>query len=154
LSSLSAVSWTSGGVAHQAVSTIGADAAVYLTVDATGNERLGGDAKQISAGLDTSGRPEVFAVGANNSIRVDRGSGWVNLGGYVRQISGTRDNTVSAIGMDDAVYAHTGTPGGLSPMGGIVKQIGAALDASGRPEVISGPLAAGSAFLLQHPVRC
>jgi hypothetical protein len=148
------VSWTSGGVAHQAVSTIGADAAVYVTVDATGNERSGGDAKRIGAGLDASGRPEVFAIGAHNSIRVDRGSGWVNLGGYVRQISATRDNTVPAIGMDDAVYAHTGTPGVLTPMRGIVKRIGAGLDASGRPEVFSGPLAAGSAFLLQYPVRC
>jgi hypothetical protein len=153
LSSLRAVSGTSGGVAHQAVSTIGADA-VYVTVDATGNERLGGDAKRIGAGLDASGRPEVFAIGANNSIRVDRGSGWVNLGGYVRQISATRDNTVYAIGMDDAAYANTGTLGVLTPMRGIVKQIGAGLDASRRLEVFSGPLAAGSAFLLQHPLRC
>src|SRR3954470_12395848 len=82
LSTISAISWSSGGLRHHAVYSIGADAAVYVNVDATGNTRLGGYAKQISAGLDAAGRPEVYAIGTDDGVWVNRGSGWVGLGGY------------------------------------------------------------------------
>src|SRR5262249_50783072 len=88
LSTLSAISWSSGGLQHRAVFGIGGDDGVYINRDDTGWVALGGYAKQISAGLDAAGRPEVFAIGADNALYVNHlsESGWASLGGYVKQI--------------------------------------------------------------------
>src|SRR5262249_4955971 len=61
LSTLSAISWTSGGVQHSAVFGIGADDSVIMNKDATGWASLGSYARQVSAGLDALGRPEVYS---------------------------------------------------------------------------------------------
>jgi len=60
---------------------------------------------------------------------------WVGLGGYAKQISATMDNTVYAIGGDNAVYENSG--GVCVSRGGYVKQISASLDGFGKPEVFA-----------------
>ena len=60
---------------------------------------------------------------------------WVGLGGYAKQISATMDNTVYAIGGDNAVYENSG--GVWVSLGGYVKQISASLDGFGNPEVFA-----------------
>ena len=98
---------------------------------------LGGYAKQISAGLDAAGNPEVFAIGSDNALYVNHanGAGWASLGGYVKEISATTHNTVFAIGSNDSVYVNSGA--GNVALGGYAKQISAGLDAAGNPEVFA-----------------
>ena len=62
-STISAVSWQSSGVTHHALYAIGGDDAVYVNVDGGGYTSLGGYAKQLSAGLDANGNPEVYVIG-------------------------------------------------------------------------------------------
>src|SRR5271166_5872577 len=95
MSTLSAISWTSGGLLHTEVFGIGFSNTVYMNKDSSGWVSLGGYAKQISAGLDAAGNPEVFAIGGDNAVYVnDNGKGWVDLGSYAKAISATADNTV------------------------------------------------------------
>ena len=110
LSTLSAISWSSGGLQHSAVFAIGSNDSVYMNTDATGKVALGGYAKQISAGLDAAGNPEVFAIGSDNALYVNHanGAGWASLGGYVKEIGATTHNTVFAIGSNDSVYVNSG----------------------------------------------
>ena len=55
----------------------------------------------------------VYAIGVNNAAYVnDDGKGWVNLGGYVTEISATTDSTLFARGEDlNSVYADLGQAG-------------------------------------------
>src|SRR5262249_38688642 len=64
------------------------------------------------------------------------GSGpWVRLGGYVKQISATVENTIYAIGTDDNIYLSHGLPGlGWFNTGLKARQISAGVD-GGNPEV-------------------
>ena len=79
---------------------------VYVN-SGSGYVDLGGYAKQISAGLDAAGNPEVFAIGGDNAVYInDNGTGWVDLGGYGKAISASVDNTVFAISGDNAVYVN------------------------------------------------
>jgi hypothetical protein len=133
LSTVSAISWQSGGQNHSAVYVIGSNDSVFVNVDATGYRGLGGYVKEISAGLDASGNPEVFGIGTDNAAWVNRGAGWTSLGGYVTEISATRNNTVYGIGTDNAAWVNRGA--GWTSLGGYVKEISAGLDASGNPEV-------------------
>ena len=95
---------------------------------------LGGDAKEISAGLDAAGKPEVYAIGRDNAVYVnDDGKGWVDLGGYATAISATADGTVFTIGRSNVVYVNRGS--GFVSLGGDAKEISAGLDAAGNPEV-------------------
>jgi hypothetical protein len=99
--------------------------------------------RQISAGADAVGNPEVHAIGFNNQVYDRSGSGgpagFADWGGYATQISATVDATVYAIGPDDAVYEDHGSGGGTGwvSLGGYAKQINAGIDASGRPEVFA-----------------
>ena len=108
LSTMSAINCNSGGVEHQVVYTIGKNNDVLLSVDGRSPVSLGGYAKQISAGLDATGHPEVFAIGSDNAVYENRGHGWVDLGGNVKQISAGLGNTVYAIGSGNAVYEKPG----------------------------------------------
>ncbi len=129
---LSAPGWFDlGGYAKQisasadnTVYYIGGDDSVYSCVltkitPTTYAERgadLGGYALQVSAGLDASGHPEVWAIGTDYNLCLNDGGGWVQLGGWVKQISATAHNTVYAIGIDDSVFKNSG--GGYVGMGG------------------------------------
>ena len=135
-STISAVSWQSGGVIHHALYAIGSDDAVYVNVDATGYTNLGGYALAISAGLDAVGNPEVYAIGTDHAVYVNRGSGYTNLGGYALQISATVQDTVYAIGTDHAVYENAGG-GGYTNLGGYALAISASLDVAGNLQVFA-----------------
>jgi hypothetical protein len=117
---------------------IGTDDAVYLGHGVAGTSfvRLAGQVKQISAGADLAGKPEVFVIGINDLVYVNDGSGYVFLGGYVKQISATLHNTVYAIGSDNAAYENTGQ-GWVNLGRGYVKQISAALNGTGGQEVFA-----------------
>jgi Tectonin domain len=148
MSTLSAISWTSGGLQHSATFGIGSNDSVYINEDATGWVSLGGYAQQISAGLNAAGSPEVFAIGSNDALYVNHldGKGWVGLGGYVKAISATTDNTVFAIGSNDSVYVNSGS--GFVSLGGYALQISAGLNAAGSPEVFA--IGSNNALYLNH----
>jgi hypothetical protein len=132
----SAVAWKTGGVTHSALYAIGPNDNVEVSVDGGSFTNLGGYAKQVSAGLDTTGNPEVYAIGADNAVWLNKGSGWIRLGGYAKEISATVDNTFYHIGTDDAVYLGHGVAGtGFVRLGGQVKQISAGATLAGTPEV-------------------
>src|SRR5215510_5250715 len=80
LSATSAVSWASNGVAHNALYAIDKYDSVEVSTDGGSFTSLGFYAKQISAGLDAAGKPEVYAIASDNSVAVNRGGGaWVGL---------------------------------------------------------------------------
>jgi hypothetical protein len=133
MSTLSAISWTSGGVQHTEVYAKGFSDIPYVNKDSTGFVSLGGQVKQLSAGFDAKGNPEVFGIGTDDAVYVNDGNGWISLGGGAKQISATAGNTVYAIGTNNAVYVNRGT--NWVSLGGAVKQISAGLDAKGNPEV-------------------
>jgi hypothetical protein len=136
LSATSAVAWTSGGVTHSALYAIGENDAVEVSVDGGRFTNLGGYAKQVSAGLDATNRPEVYAIGADNAVWLSKGSSWVSLGGYFKSISATVENTIYAIGTNDDIFVGHGTPGtGWFDSGLKVRQISAGADVLGNPEV-------------------
>jgi Tectonin domain len=136
LSATSAVAWTAGGVTHSALYAIDQNDAVEVSIDGGSFTNLGGYAKQVSAGLDAFNKPEVYAIGADDAVYVNKGSGWVSLGGYLKAISATVENTIYAIGTDDDIYLSHGTPGlGWFNTGLKARQISAGTDAIGNPEV-------------------
>jgi hypothetical protein len=95
---------------------------------------LGSYAKKVSAGLDASNKPEVYVIGADNAVWVNHGSGWVSLGGCVKEISATINNALYVIGTDAAVYLTEGTAGfGFVRLGGggSFKEISAGADEFG-----------------------
>ena len=119
--------------ADNTVYAIGGGNAVYVN-RGSGFLSLGGDAKEISAGLDAAGKPEVYAIGRNHAVYVnDDGKGWVDLGGYATAISATADGTVFTIGGSNVVYVNRGS--GFFSLGVDAKEISAGLDAAGKPEV-------------------
>ena len=97
---------------------------------------LGGDATQISAGLDAYGRAEVFGIGGDGSVYVDDNrQGWVDLDLSASAISAAATgNTVYAIGSQNAVYVDHGTAG-FSSLGGAALAISAGTDWNGNPDV-------------------
>jgi hypothetical protein len=136
LSATSAVAWTAAGVTHSALYAIDNNDAVEVSIDGGSFTSLGGYARQVSAGLDALNKPEVYAIGADNAVWVNKGSGWVSLGGYVKALGATVENTVYAIGADDDVLVGHGTPGlGWTDSGLKARQISAGTDAIGNPEV-------------------
>jgi hypothetical protein len=132
---ISAISFVTNGVAHHALYAIAANDTVEVSTDGGPFVNLGGYAKQISAGLDNAGRPEVYSIDAHNAVEVNHGpgTGWTNLGGYAKQISATVANTVYVIGTNDAVFLNRGA--GYVPLGSYAKQISAGVGVSGSPEV-------------------
>jgi hypothetical protein len=129
LSTVSAISWQSGSVAHHALYAIGQGDDVYVSVDGGGYTALGGYAKQISAGLDALGNPVVYAIGQNDGLYVNTTGtpGFTALGGYVKQISGSTNGRVYAIGAGNDVYLYNGS---FIALGGYAQQISAGLDGS------------------------
>src|SRR5262249_13857345 len=104
LSTTSAVAWQSGrGVTHTALYAIDKSDQVEESVDGGSFTNLGGYSKQISAGLDVSNNSEVYAIGGDHAVWVNKGSGRVRLGLYAKEISATIGNTVYAIGTNDDV---------------------------------------------------
>ena len=112
LSATSAVAWTTGGVTHSALYAIDQNDNVEVSVDGGSFTNLGGPlagpAKQVSAGLDVFNKPEVYAIGPDNAVWLNKGSGWVSLGGYAKAISATIENAIYAIGTDDQLYLSYG----------------------------------------------
>jgi len=115
LTATSAVAWTTGPVTHHALYAIAQNDSVEVSVDGGSFTNLGGYAKEISAGLDGSGNPEVFAIGLNDGLWVNHGLGWVSLGGYVTEVSapavdvGFSGNLAYAVGNGHGGFLHTGT---------------------------------------------
>ena len=135
MSTLSAISWSSGGLGHSEVFGIGFNNTVSVSKDDGSFVSEGGYLKAISAGLDAAGNPEVYGIGGDNAVWAnDNGSGWVSRGGYVKAISASVNNTVFAIGGDNAAYVNRGGTAWAN-LGGNVKAISAGLDAAGNPEV-------------------
>src|SRR5204863_4823441 len=64
------------------------------------------------------------------------GSGFVNLGGYAKQISASVQATVYAIGRNDDAYVSVNR-GSFVGLGGYVKEISAGLNANGRAELFA-----------------
>ena len=149
---ISATSWVdASGTIHNALYAIGKDDAVCVStgtvqglaaqidpaaptsVDDGTFTDLGGYAKQISAGLDANGQPEVYAIGKDDAVYVNDGNGWVDLGGYAKQISATSNGTVYAIGKDNGVYVNHGS--GWVDLGSYALQISASVDGASNPKV-------------------
>jgi hypothetical protein len=135
--------WVSrgGGVTAIAATTnstvfaIGTDNAVYKNYGWAGSWAwLGNNVTAIGAGTDTSGAPEVYAIGAGNNVlwTNDNGAGWVNCGGGAKAIAGATNSTFFIIGGDNALWMNRG--GTWSDLGGIVKSISAGSDSLGNPE--------------------
>ena len=100
-------------------------------------------ARQISAGTDAIGNPEVYAIGFDNQVYAGNGSGgpggFANWGGYAKQISATTNATVYAIGGDNAVYNDHGSGSGTGwvSLGGYAKQISTGIDGTFGPFVFA-----------------
>ena len=78
---------------------------------------LNGYAKQIIAGLDASGKPEVYAIASDNAVGVNNGppgSAWADTSSRSARQSTT---PLYAIGTDDAVYINYGVRHRLRPLG-------------------------------------
>jgi hypothetical protein len=137
MTSITAVSWNSGGVEHAEVFTLGVDNTVWADKDSAGLVPLGGYLESISAGLDAAGNPEVYGIGGNNAVWVNHvdGRGWSSLGGNVTAISASSDNTVYAIAPNNLVYVDFGL--GWYSQGGYSTQISASTTGSGLPEVFA-----------------
>jgi hypothetical protein len=124
---------------------IGSDDNIYLGHGTAGLGwfNTGLKARQISAGADAIGNPEVYAIGFNNAVYAGNGSGgpggFANWGGYVKQISAGVDSTVYAIGGDNAVYKDSGTGSGSGwvSLGGYAKQISTGIDRTFGPFVFA-----------------
>src|SRR5260370_35111560 len=71
LSTLSAVSWQSGGVSHHSVYAIASDNSVIASTDGGSFTGLGGYVLSISAGPHASGNPAVYAIGRCHSLHVN-----------------------------------------------------------------------------------
>ena len=86
---------------NNTVFAIGGDNAVYMNQGGTVWFDLGGYARQISAGSDVFGNPEVYWIGGDAATYVsDNGSAFGRIGGYVTDISGAGMGTVYARGGD------------------------------------------------------
>jgi hypothetical protein len=129
----SAISWASGDVTQTALYVIGPYNNVEVSVDGGSYANLGFYAKQVSAGFDNAtNKPEVYAIGADDAVWVDQGSGWVSLGIYTKQISATDDNTVYAITQYDTVWVNrSNTQNGWVNLGSYAQQISAGTDFPG-----------------------
>jgi len=136
LTTTSAVAWTIGGVTQSAFYFIDKNDNVEVNYGGGTFYNLGGYAKQISAGLDAFNEPEVYAIGPDNAVWLNKGLGWASLGGYAKQISATVENTIYAIGIDDNIYLSHGLPGlGWVNLGQKARQISGGANAVGNPEV-------------------
>jgi hypothetical protein len=71
----SSVSWAAGGTTLSAFLAIDQNDNVEVSVGNAGFTNEGGYAKQISAGLTASGKPEVYAIGPDNAVWVNNSSG-------------------------------------------------------------------------------
>ena len=137
MSSITSVTWNSGGVNHSEVFALGYNNTVSMSKDGGSFVSEGGYLTAISAGLDSAGNPEVYGIGGDNAVWVDdNGAGWVSRGGYVKAISASVNNTVFAIGGDNAVWVDGGGAG-WTDLGGDFKTISAGLDSAGNPEVFA-----------------
>jgi hypothetical protein len=125
--------WSHYLTSHTTLYAITSDDTVAVSNDGGPFTNLGEYAKQVSAGLDANGGPEVYIIGSDNAVWVNDGSGWVSLGGYVKQISAAINNTVYAIAANDSVWVNNGS--GWVTLGGYVKQISAGVNNSiGNPQ--------------------
>ena len=135
MSSITSVTWNSGGVNHSDVFALGFNNTVSMSKDGGSFVSESGYLTAISAGLDSAGNPEVYGIGGNNAVWVDdNGAGWVSRSGYVKAISASVNNTVFAIGGDNAVYVNRGGTG-WTDLGGDFTAISAGLDSYGNPEI-------------------
>ena len=97
---------------------------------------LGGTTVSISAGTDSRGNPEVYALDSNKIVwSNDNGWGWSDRGGYLKAIAGSTNNTVFGIGFDNALYISRGGTDQWTCLGGTVKSITGGSDFHGAPEV-------------------
>ena len=82
--------------------------------DPYGFYNLSGYLKQITAGIDQYGNPEIFGIGARQRRlgQSHQRNGWSSMGGYVLEIAATSGNMVFARGAD--VSGSTPTAGRAS----------------------------------------
>jgi hypothetical protein len=118
------------------VYALGFDNLVYVNKGSGGFFSFPIKAKQIGAGTDANGNPEVFAIDLNDRLYAIRDLSFIPLGSNVRQISATMKDTVFALNLDSSVTEYTV---GKNPvnLGGAVMQISAGLDGLGNPEVFA-----------------
>ncbi|MBV8310353.1 MAG: hypothetical protein JO344_08215 [Planctomycetaceae bacterium] len=124
LTATSAVAWTAGLVTHHALYAIGAKDNVEVSVDGGSFTNLGGYAKQVSAGLDVFNKPEVYAIGADNAVWLNKGSGWVSLGGYVTEVGAPAAGNFGISLPAGLAYAVSKGHGGLLHKGSSFSSIG------------------------------
>jgi hypothetical protein len=95
-------------------------------------------------------KPEVYAIGADNAVWVNDGSGWVSLGGYAEQVSAGLDAAgnpfVFAIGLNDGLWSDHGA--GWVSLGGYVTEICAPDVGVGLPGDLAYAVAKGHGCLL------
>jgi hypothetical protein len=101
--------------ADNTVYAIGSDNWVYENTG-SGWVTRGGNAKQISASLDATGKTEVFGIGLDDSLWVNRGVGFTKLGtNYVTEVSapavgvGFAGDLAYVVGKGQGGLLHTGT---------------------------------------------
>src|SRR5262249_46500180 len=135
------------------VYAIGMDDAAYMSVNGGSLVSLGGYTKEIGAGLDASGNPELFAIGQNNSIYLNDGSGFIALGGYVRDIAAPTVN----VGMDgDVVYGIGSDHTGYLNQGGVSTNLGGYIQVTTPPggtiSAISWQTTSGAVFTAVYAI--
>jgi hypothetical protein len=111
MSAISAINWTTNGVQHTEVFTVDQHNEVWVSKDGgSWNVELYLPTLQISAGLDTHGNPEVFAIDWQNHAVYcnDNGTGWTYRAGGLTSISTSRNDTVFGIDGDGAVWVNRG----------------------------------------------
>ena len=117
----------------------------------SGENSLGGSAKQIAVGQNKDGRLELFYVGTNNALyhnwQTSAGGGWSgenSIGGSAKQIADGQNSDgrleVFYVGTNDAIYHNWqksagGGWNGENSLGGSAKQIAVGQNSDGRLEV-------------------
>jgi hypothetical protein len=104
------------------VYAIGRDDALYVSSFGGAFTRLGQYVKQVSAGLDESGRPQAFVIAGNDGLwKVAYNGNLTFQGTYARQISAGDYGPVFAIATDNSAYEVSN--GVTTRLGGYLKQV-------------------------------
>jgi hypothetical protein len=122
LSTTSAVSYQVGPFTHSALYAIGPNDNVEVSIDGGSFTNLGGYAKQISAGVNATFGPRVYAIGLDDALYFDFGLGFIRQGGYVTEVNtpavgvALPSDLTYVVGLGHVGYLHQGTT--FSPIGG------------------------------------
>ncbi len=135
MASLASIDWTSGGVNHSEVFAMNVDGSVWADKDNSGFVSIGGYVQSITAGLDSSGNPEVYGIGGDNNVWVNHlnGGSWSSIGGPMLQIAAGKNNQLFGVFTNNSVWVSNGSS--WTALGGVVKQISVGTDWSGNTEI-------------------